>query len=123
MTPEIRRIVAVEAHRRRTGRCATLIHSLGTGETYEIAPTASGFRDLASGLSAQMNGPQIRLPDNGRIDLDLVGDIGFSGYDHTSDEAFTGRAGGGSTVTIYDAQGVDYFQYAIDEAPPLARIS
>ena len=34
MTATTRRIIAIEAHRRRTGHCPTLIHALGTGETF-----------------------------------------------------------------------------------------
>ena len=52
MPPEIRRIIAVEAHRRRSGHCPVRLYSLGTGETFEINPTADGFVDMTSGVSA-----------------------------------------------------------------------
>jgi hypothetical protein len=30
-----------------------------------------------------------------------------------SNEFFSGRAGGGASVTVYDGQRIDYFQYAV----------
>ena len=43
----------------------------------------------------------------------------FSGRDASSGEYFSGRCGGGASVTIYDATGVDYFQYAVaDDGDP-----
>ena len=45
--------------------------------------------------------------------MTLVGDVGFDGFDHDGQEPFTGRAGGGASVTIYDRGGNDYFQYAV----------
>jgi hypothetical protein len=47
----------------------------------------------------------------GTVTVALDGDIGFSGVDQATGQRFTGRAGGGTTVTIY--QHDDYFQYAI----------
>jgi hypothetical protein len=112
--PEIRRIVAVEAHRRRTGTCPVRMHSLGTGETFEITPAADGFVDVASGLTVHVAENQITVPSLPAIvDFKLTGDIGFDGYDHSSDEPFSGRAGGGSSVTLYDRDQRDYFQYAV----------
>jgi hypothetical protein len=114
MQPEIRRIVAVEAHRRRTGQCPVRVHSLGTGETFDIRPAADGFHDIASGLDVQVSGSQIRVPSlRATIDLTLNGDIGFDGYDHLDDEPFSGRAGGGVSVTLYDRGQRNFFQYAI----------
>lgn len=114
MQSDLRRIVAVEAHRRRSGRCPVRVHSLGTGETFEIRPAADGFLDVDSGLSARIQGSQIRLTDGrGPIDLMMVGDVGFDGYDHESREPFFGRAGGGASVTLYDRHRKDYFQYAV----------
>lgn len=52
MTPVLRRIVAVEAHRRAAGCTASLLHSLGTGETFAIHIDADGFTDEASGTPA-----------------------------------------------------------------------
>jgi hypothetical protein len=114
MTPEIRRIIAVEAHRRRSGHCPLRLYSLGTGETFEISPTADGFVDLTSGVKASTADERIILAgQQGAIDLRLSGDVAFDGYDHISDEAFSGRAGGGASVTIYDPGQLNYFQYAV----------
>jgi hypothetical protein len=114
MQPEIRRIVAVEAHRRRTGRCPMCVHSLGTGETFAIEPAGDGFVDVASGLRVRVDGNRITVPSlRATIDLALVGDIGFDGYDHSSSERFSGRAGGGASVTVYSRGQDDFFQYAV----------
>lgn len=114
MRPEIRRIVAVEAHRRRTGHCPARLHSLGTGETFEITPAADGFVDVTSGLAVQISGNRISVPSLPAIvDFTLSGDIGFDGYDHDSAEHFSGRAGGGASVTLYDRGERNYFQYAV----------
>jgi len=114
MSPDLRRIVAVEAHRRRSGRCPVRVHSLGTGDTFEIKPAADGFLDVATGMTVCSNGHQLVLP-NGRapIDLTLVGDVLFEGLERGSGERFTGRAGGGSSVTLYEGGRDDYFQYAV----------
>jgi hypothetical protein len=114
MSPDLRRIVIVEAHRRRTGRLPSRVHSLGTGETFDIEPKADGFYDVASGTTVRVNGAQILLADGrGPIDLTLTGDVNFDGYDHAAREPFFGRAGGGTSVTLYDRHRNDYFQYAI----------
>ena len=114
MRPEFRRIVAVEAHRRRTGRCPVRVHSLGTGETFEIAPAVDGFVDLTSGLSVRVTEGQIVVPSmRATIDFKLIGDVGFDGYDHMADEPFSGRAGGGTSVTLYDRGQNNYFQFAV----------
>ncbi len=114
MQPEFRRIVAVEAHRRRTGRCPERVHSLGTGETFEIRPAADGFCDVTSGLDVRVAEDHITVPSIGAtIDFKLSGDVGFDGYDHASGEPFSGRAGGGASVTLYDRGQNNYFQYAV----------
>ena len=114
MTPEIRRVIAVEAHRRRSGHCPLRLHSLGTGETFEISPTTDGFVDLASGVAASATEGGITLAGRqGAIELRMLGDVAFDGYDHISDESFSGRAGGGASVTIYDRGQKNYFQYAV----------
>jgi hypothetical protein len=114
MQPEIRRIIAVEAHRRRTGQCPVRIHSLGTGETFDIKPAANGFHDVVSGLDVEVSGSQILVPSlRATIDLTLNGDIGFDGYDYLADEPFSGRAGGGASVTLYDRGQRHFFQYAV----------
>ena len=114
MQPDVRRIVAVEAHRRRSGRCPVRVHSLGTGETFDIKPADDGFLDVTSGLNVRVADGQITVPSlRATIDLSLEGDVGFSGYDHMDDEPFTGRAGGGVSVTLYDRTQHDYFQYVI----------
>jgi hypothetical protein len=114
MSPDLRRIVIVEAHRRRSGRCPLRVHSLGTGETFDIKPAADGFYDVASGTTVRIDGAQILFADGrGPIDLALVGDVGFDGFEHARREPFSGRAGGGASVTLYDRGRHDYFQYAI----------
>ncbi|MGN6460371.1 MAG: hypothetical protein ACTHLY_04115 [Pseudolabrys sp.] len=114
MQPEIRRIIAVDAHRRRSGHCPVLIYSLGTGESFEIQPTADGFVDITSGLTVRVADSQILLPDTREvIDIHMNGDVTFDGFDHASHESFSGRAGGGASVTLYDAGRVNYFQYAV----------
>lgn len=114
MQPEIRRIVAVEAHRRRTGHCPVCVHSLGTGETFTIEPADDGFFDVSSGLRVRVDGDKIVVPSlQVTVDLTLVDDIGFGGYDHSSAEPFTGRAGGGASVTLYSRGQHDFFQYAV----------
>jgi hypothetical protein len=118
MQPDIRRIVAVDAHRRKTGRCPTVIHSLGTGESFRVEPTTDGFIDLQSGRQVRCEMAGIVLPDiNTVIDTGFTGDVTFSGFDPLSRETFFGRAGGGVTVTVYDEPMVDYFQYAVAEEP------
>ena len=112
MQPETRRIVAVEAHRRRCGYCPKRIYSLGTGEAFDIAPNERGFEDLASGICVAIENGTIRFPDGrGPIELRLIGDVAFEGFDHAAHEAFSGRAGGGSSVTMYIRS--EYFQYAV----------
>lgn len=114
MQPDVRRIVAVEAHRRRSGRCPVRVHSLGTGETFLIEPAESGFLDLATGMTVSIDGARIVLPDGrGPIELTMTGDVGFDGYDHGAREPFSGRAGGGASVTLYDRDHNDFFQYAV----------
>jgi hypothetical protein len=114
MQPEIRRIIAVDAHRRRTGLCPQMIHALGTGESFAIALAPDGFTDLASGLRVRVDARHIRLSGGAApIEIALDDDIAFAGFDPASGERFTGRACGGSSVTIYDSRQDDYFQYAV----------
>ena len=113
MAPEIRRIVAVEVHRRRTGRCPVLVHSLGTGESFGIEPLPEGFRDLASGHVVRPAPEGIHLDGAGPVDIRLVGDVAFEGYDHGAAEAFSGHAGGGASVTLFDSRRIGFFQYAV----------
>ena len=90
------------------------VHSLGTGETFAIKPGAGGFRDIASGLDVRVAEDHIAVPSlQAVIDFKLSGDVGFDGYDHDSDEPFSGRAGGGASVTLYDRGQRNYFQYAV----------
>ena len=117
MQPEIRRIIAVDAYRRRSGRCPTTIHSLGTGETFGIEPIAGGFTDLDSGITAHGEAGRILLSGGaGPVEIAFDADTTFSGHDSGSGERFSGRCGGGASVTIYDAKRADYFQYAIADA-------
>jgi hypothetical protein len=113
MQPEIRRIIAVEAHRRRSGRCPVRIISLGTGETFDIRPTAAGFLDVSSNMTVSTKDGCIVLPNADAIDLRMNEDVGFDGYDHSSKEPFSGRAGGGVSVTIYDSGGIHFYQYVV----------
>lgn len=114
MHPDFRRIVAVAAHRRATGTCPVRVHSLGTGETFDIRPAADGFFDVESGLNVRVNDGKIAIPSiQALIDLKFAGDVLFDGFDHASGEWFSGRAGGGATVTLYDLGQSNYFQYAV----------
>ncbi len=113
MLGEIRRVVAVEAHRRRSGRCPVRLYSLGTGETFDIQPNANGFVDRTSNLTASIANERLLLEGYLPIDLQLIDDVDFEGYDHNSGETFSGRAGGGASVTIYESLTMDYFQYAV----------
>ncbi len=112
MDPAIRRIIAVDVQRRRTGRCSAIVHALGSGESFRIAPAPDGFTDVTSGLRAWPDGRHIVL-SGGRapIRIELDDDVGFSGFDPKSGEGFTGRAGGGSSVTVYEGDG--YYQFAL----------
>jgi hypothetical protein len=115
MDPDTRRIIAVDAHRRRTGRCPVIVHSLGTGEKFEIGQTQDGFIDVETGLSIRVAESGLRLPHGRTIDLYMIGDIGFAGYDYSSAERFTGRASGGASITVYDKDEADFVQYAVGE--------
>jgi hypothetical protein len=113
VSPDLRRIVAVEAHRRRTGRVPRVIHALGTGESFEIADAPDGFVDVASGIAVRGEPARIVLP-GGAVAFALEDDVAFSGYDPESRERFSGRAGGGASVTVYGPRG-EWFQYAMLE--------
>ena len=120
MDADLRRIVIVDAHRRRSGAVARRVHSLGTGETFQFEPAPDGFRDITSGMLVRIDGNRILLPDGrGPINLSLVGDVGFDGVVLDDKEPFSGRAGGGNSVTLYDRHGKDYFQFAVvtDDGP------
>jgi len=123
MDADLRRIVAVEVHRRRTGRCPVLVHALGTGETFRIEPQGDGFRDLATGLRVRPTSGGIELEGAGPVSLRLTGDIGFEGQELASGERFTGHAGGGASVTLYDSRCIGFFQYAVsDQDQPPDRL-
>ena len=120
MDADLRRIVIVDVHHRRSGVIARRVHSLGTGETFQIEPAPDGFRDVTSGMLIRVDGNRILLPDGrGPIRLSLVGDVGFDGVVLDNKEPFSGRAGGGTSVTLYDRDGKDYFQFAVvtDDGP------
>ena len=120
MDADLRRIVIVDVHRRRSGAIARRVHSLGTGETFQIEPAPDGFRDVTSGMVVRVDGNRILLPDGrGAISIGLNGDVGFDGVVVDSKEPFSGRAGGGTSVTLYDRDGKDYFQFAVvtDDGP------
>jgi hypothetical protein len=112
MSPELRRIVAVEVHRRRSGRCPVEVHSLGTGESFAIRPLPDGFLDLDSGALIRSGDMRLATPE-GAVELRLVGDVFFEGRLDASGERFSGRAGGGASVTLYEAGRDDYFQFAV----------
>lgn len=111
MSPALRRIVAVEAHRRATGHVATLLHSLGTGETFRIRAAGEGFEDGESGVAARIAPDGTLHAGPSRIVLTTETDVLFRGEDLATGERFTGRAGGGATVTLY--VGDDFFQYNV----------
>ena len=113
MRPDLRRIVAVEAHRRLAGRCPRVIHALGTGESFRVVPTAEGFVDESSGIEVRAEPARLLLGDGAAIAFALDGDVGFAGYDPDSRERFTGRAGAGASITIYPPRGDGFFQYAV----------
>jgi len=114
MHPDIRRIIAVEAHRLRSGTCPPMIHSLGTGETFHITPTQDGFVDQHSGMEIRVQPGLIFVPGCAEpISIDVDDDVAFTGFDPSSGEYFSGRAGGGSSVTIYDSRRDNFFQYAV----------
>lgn len=56
---------------------------------------------------------QMMLDDYGVIELRLVGDVYFEGYDPVTGQSFSGRAGGGDSVTFYERESDNYFQYAV----------
>jgi hypothetical protein len=112
MRDAIRRIVAVEAHRRRSGTVPRVMHALGTGESFCFSARDDGFVDEASGMEVRAEPARLLLPDGEAIAFALEGDVGFGGYDPESRERFSGRAGGAASVTVYDARG-DFFQYAM----------
>ncbi len=87
-----------------------MIHSLGTGETFEIAPASDGFVDSETGWRVRVDASCILLP-SGPIEVRMGDDVGFSGFVMGSGDRFAGRAGGGSSVTIYDQD--EYYQYAV----------
>jgi hypothetical protein len=105
-------MIVVEAHRRATGRCAVLLHALGTGESFAIVPAGAGFRDVASGLMAHSTPDDALQVGAARVTLSFEDAVLFRGRDLESGARFTGRAGGGASVTLY-ADGGDYFQYAV----------
>ncbi len=114
MRSEIRRVIAIEAYRRRIGRCPTSIQSLGTGEAFAVAVEADGFTDVASGIRARGEAARIVLPREGTaIDLAFDGDTTFQGHDPQSGERFSGRTGAGASVTVYEDRGNAFFQYAV----------
>ena len=114
MDPVVRRIVAVSAHAARTGRLPKLVCSLGNGEATDIRPTDDGFVETASGLAVRLAPPDLAIEGfREPLRLELEDDVFFAGYDPGSGERFTGRCGGGSSVTIYESASGDYFQYAL----------
>ncbi len=114
MTPLLRRLVAVEAHRRATGRIAVMLHSLGTGETFAIHPhPGAGFADETSGITARFGDGDVLEAHDHRIAITFHDRVLFDARDLTTGERASGRAGGGATVTLYE--GEDWFQYNVVE--------
>jgi hypothetical protein len=107
VSPELRRIVAVVAHLRATSHLAKTVHALGTGESFSITLSRHGFVDDQSGVEADLHegfsveGQEITLTPRDNVLFDGV--VGTT--------RFWGRAGGGSSVTLY--LGDAYFQYAM----------
>jgi len=112
--PDIRRIIAVEAHRQRSGMCPPMIHALGSGETFHITPLPDGFIDQHTGMPIRVEPGLIFVPGHvAPITITLDDDVGFTGFDPAACEHFSGRAGGGSSVTVYDSRQEQFFQYAV----------
>ncbi len=111
MHPETRRIIAAAAHRARTGACPIRLHALGSGESFEIVPTEDGFIDAQTDVAVRIAGDHVRLAGAAAIELRLEGDIGFAGLDPATGQRFSGRAGGGASVTLTTDDA--YFQYAV----------
>ncbi len=107
MSPELRRIIAVAAHLRATGHLAKIVHALGTGESFSVTLTRKGFLDVASGLEADLH--QGFSVEGQEITLTPRDNVLFDGV--AGNTRFWGRAGGGSSVTLY--LGEAYFQYAM----------
>lgn len=116
MNADLRRIVAVAAHLRRTGALPLMLHALGTGETFSIVPRPQGFLDMTSGHEVRVEDGAIVAGET-RITLAMRGaDVLFDAHDQRTGDRVSGRAGGASSVTIYAADGGDWFQYAtVDE--------
>lgn len=112
----LRRLVAAEAHRRRTGRWPHTLHSLGTGESFFLADHGGTLRDEETGALLTSTEAGAQVNPGGVVALAMEGDVWFRGQVAATGERFTGRAGGGSSVTLYDEAG-DFFQYAV-MAPP-----
>ncbi len=107
MSPALRRIIAVAAHLRATGHLARTIHALGTGESFSITLTRDGFVDDISGLQADLH--QGFTVEGQEITLTPRDNVLFDGVMGAT--RFWGRAGGGTSVTLY--LGDEYFQYAM----------
>ncbi len=107
MSPALRRIIAVQAHLTTTGHLAKTVHALGTGETFSFSLTRDGFRDDTSGLEASLD--RGFFVDGQPIILTPRDNVMFDG--EAGGVQFSGRAGGGTSVTLYIAD--DWFQYAI----------
>ena len=88
--------------------------SLGTGEAFEIEVLESGFVDHQSGVKAQfvLGGLSVDC-EIGFIRLNLVEDVWFEGYIISAKETFSGRVGGGATVTLYEQAGENFFQFSV----------
>jgi len=110
MTPALRRIIAVEAHRRATGRCAHTVHALGTGESFAVVPKGDGFLDAASGIAARLT-DGILHAGAARVLLVPQDNVLSDGVLLDTGARFSLRAGGGSSVTVY--AGAEWFQYAL----------
>lgn len=100
-------MIAVAAHLRATGHLAKTVHALGTGESFAITLTRDGFLDEASGLEADLH--KGFAVDGQEIALTPRDNVLFDGQAGAT--RFWGRAGGGSSVTLYI--GDEWFQYAM----------
>ena len=112
MTPALRRILVVEAHRRATGDVAVMLHSLGTGESFAIHPhPGGGFADETSGITVPPAADGVVEADGTRLEVAFRDRVLFDARDLATGERVSGRAGGGATVTLYE--GDDFFQFNV----------
>ncbi len=114
MTPLLCRMLAAAAHRRASGQVPAVLHNLWSGETHEFRADSAGFTDAETGQRAMVLGDD--LVAVGGIDLRItaIDDVAFAARIEPSGESVTGRAGGGTSVTLH--HGAAFHQYAVGQA-------